>query len=322
MRGGPVAVLVQIGVWVLLASVVRIFPDNLSFATSVVVMALFAMSLDLILGYAGIISLGHAVFFGIGAYAAGWIALGGWHEPISGLLLAGAAAALAALGSGPLLLRFTGLPLIMATFVTGAILYEAANKTTTITGGDNGLTGFEFAPVLGLFRWSVFSQVEYLYALTCLCAAYNVSRRLVASPFGLALQGIRENAARMTLVGAPVRDHLLRIYAFSAFLAGLAGALATETTRFVSLGVFSVSTSIDVVVMLVLGGVSTLYGPIVGASVYMIVHHVASEWNPYHWMFIIGFMLLFVVRVGRGGIVGITANLAGRALWRSGGGHA
>ena len=317
--GGAFASIARIAAWLLLAAVVLIFPDNLSFATSVAVMALFAMSLDLVLGYAGIISLGHAVFFGIGAYAAGWIALGGWHEPISGLLLAGGAAALTALAIGPLLLRFTGLPLIMVTFVFGVILYEAANKATPITGGDNGLTGFEFAPVFGLFRWSVFSYVEYLYALTCLCAAYFLSRRIVASPFGLALQGIRENATRMNLVGAPVRNHLLCIYTYSAFLAGLAGALAAQTTRFVSLSVFSVDTSIDVVIMLVLGGVATLYGAILGAAVYMTVHHVASEWNPYHWMFIIGFLLLFVVRVGRGGLVGIATALVRRGMRRDGG---
>jgi len=316
MKGGPLA---QAAIWLLLALVVIVFPDNLSFATSVVVMALFAMSLDLILGYAGIISLGHAVFFGIGAYAAGWIALAGWHEPVSGLLLAGAAAALAALAIGPLLLRLTGLPLIMVSFVFGVILYEAANKATPITGGDNGLTGFAFAPVLGLFHWSVFSRVEYLYALSFLCLCYFVARRVVASPFGLALEGIRENATRMSLIGAPVHDHLLRIYAFSAFLAGLAGALGAETTRFVSLGVFSVGNSIDVVIMLVLGGVATLYGAIIGAAVYMIVHHVASEWNPYHWMFIIGFLLLVVVRVGRGGLVGIATALLRRWPHRAGG---
>jgi len=306
------ALIARAAIWLSLAAVVLIFPDELSFATAIVVMALFALSLDLLLGYAGIISMGHAVFFGIGAYAAGWLALAGWQEPLSALFLAALAAALAALAIGPLLLRFTGLPLIMVTFVLGVILYEAANKATAITGGDNGLTGFGFAPLFGVFRWSVFNRVEYLYALAFLCAAYHLTRRIVASPFGLALEGIRENATRMMLVGAPVRKHLLRVYVLSAFLAGLAGALGTVTTRFVSLSVFSINSSIDVVVMLVLGGVASLHGPIIGAAVYMIVHHLAAQWNPYHWMFVIGALLLLVVRIGRGGIVGIIAALAKR----------
>jgi branched-chain amino acid transport system permease protein len=298
--------------WLCLLAVYVLFPDRLSFATSIAVMALFAVSLDLILGFAGIISLGHAMFFGIGAYSAGWLALGGWTEPITGLIAAGLVAAVAAVLIGPFILRTMGLPLIMLTFVMGLILYEAANKATAITGGDNGLSSFTISPLFGVFKWSVYSKVEYLYALGCLFVVFCCARRLVASPFGLALKGIRDNPGRMAVIGASVRGHLLRIYVLSAFIAGVAGALSAQTTQFVSLDTLSSGTSINVIVMLVLGGIGTLYGAIVGTIVYMVVQHLASEWNPYNWMFVIGILLIAVVRLGRGGLLAIAALLSNR----------
>lgn len=304
--------------WLAALAVVFVFPSNLSLATSVAIMALFAVSLDLALGIAGIITLGHALYFGAGAYCAGWIAQAGWSEPISGMLAAACAAALLALACGPLVLRTQGLPLIMVTLVLGLVAFEAANKAGDLTGGDNGLTGIELAPVLGVFRWSVFAKVEYLYALACLFVLFQVAKRIVASPFGLALQGIRENPSRMALVGAPVRGHLLRAYVASAFMAGVAGALSAQTTKFVALGVLSVNTSVDVLVMLVLGGVGALYGALVGAIVYMVVHHFAAEWNPYHWMFIIGGLLVGVVRFGTGGLLGLARAALERARARRG----
>lgn len=304
--------------WLAALAVVFVFPSNLSLATSVAIMALFAVSLDLALGIAGIITLGHALYFGAGAYCAGWIAQAGWSEPISGMLAAACAAALLALACGPLVLRTQGLPLIMVTLVLGLVAFEAANKAGDLTGGDNGLTGIELAPVLGVFRWSVFAKVEYLYALACLFVLFQVAKRVVASPFGLALQGIRENPSRMALVGAPVRGHLLRAYVASAFMAGVAGALSAQTTKFVALGVLSVNTSVDVLVMLVLGGVGALYGALVGAIVYMVVHHFAAAWNPYHWMFIIGGLLVGVVRFGTGGLLGLARAALERARARRG----
>jgi branched-chain amino acid transport system permease protein len=304
--------------WLAALAVVFVFPSNLSLATSVAIMALFAVSLDLALGIAGIITLGHALYFGAGAYCAGWIAQAGWSEPISGMLAAACAAALLALACGPLVLRTQGLPLIMVTLVLGLVAFEAANKAGDLTGGDNGLTGIELAPVLGVFRWSVFAKVEYLYALVCLFVLFQIAKRIVASPFGLALQGIRENPSRMALVGAPVRGHLLRAYVASAFMAGVAGALSAQTTKFVALGVLSVNTSVDVLVMLVLGGVGALYGALVGAIVYMVVHHFAAEWNPYHWMFIIGGLLVGVVRFGTGGLLGLARAALERGRSRRG----
>ena len=301
--------LIEAVLWSAAFAVVVLLPSNLSIATSVAIMALFAVSLDLVLGFAGIITLGHALYFGVGAYAAGWIALAGWREPLSGLVLAALTAGAVAAVLAPLVLRVTGLPLIMVTLVLGLIAFEAANKAGDITGGDNGLTGIELDPILGLFHWSVFSKTEYLYALVCLFIVFRLAWRIVASPFGLALRGIRENATRMALIGAPVRRHLARAYVISACMAGIAGALSAQTTKFVSLGVLSINTSVDVLVMLVLGGVGTLYGALLGAVVYMTVHHFASEWNPYHWMFIIGALLVLVVRFVPGGLMGLTERL-------------
>ena len=308
---GPFPTL-EIVMWLLAIAVLVLFPSDLSLATSVAIMALFAVSLDLVLGFAGIVTLGHALYFGIGAYAAAWLALAGWTEPLSGLLLAGAGSALLAAILGPFILRSQGLPLIMVTLVVGLVFYEIANKATYWTGGDNGLGGYTLQPLLGLFKWSVFGKVEYVYALFCLFVLFQAAKRLTASPFGLALQGIRENPVRMALVGAPVRSHLVRVYLVSAFMAGIAGALSAQTTKIVGIEVLGVNTSVDVLVMLVLGGVGTLYGGIIGAVVYMVVHHLASTWNPYHWMFIIGFLLVIVVRAGHGGLVRIGAGLLGR----------
>jgi branched-chain amino acid transport system permease protein len=279
-------------------------------------MALFVVALDLALGFAGILSLGHALFFGTGAYLAAFISTGGWHEPITGALLAGLAAGLLALALGPLVVFYSGLAQIMVTLLLMLIVYEAANKATWLTGGDDGLGGIELDPLLGMFRWSVYGQTAYLYALVWLFVIFVLARRLIASPFGVALQGFRENRNRMLLIGAPVKWHLIRVYAISGFIAGIAGAVSAQTTKFVSLNSLSLNLSVDVLVMLVLGGVGRLYGALVGATVYTLVQHFAAEWNPYHWMFVIGGLLVFVVRFARGGILGVLESVYERARSR------
>ncbi len=302
----------EIAFWCVAVAVLFIFPNNLSLASSIAIMSLFAVSLDLVLGFAGIVTLGHALYFGAGAYSAAWIALAGWTDPLLGLVLAGLAAAVLSGFVGYVLLRLNGLPLIMVTLVVGLIGYEAANKATPWTGGDNGLSDLAVAPIFGIFKWSVYGKVEYVYTLAILFIGFQIAKRIVHSPFGLALRGIHENPVRMALLGAPVRMHLLKAYICSAFLAGVAGALTAHTTRFVGLDVLSMTTSVDVLVMLVLGGVGVLYGAITGASVYIVVHHFAAEWNPYHWMFIIGALLMAVVRFGKGGVVGAFKMLASK----------
>lgn len=290
-----------------------LFPQYLALGTTVLIMVILVLSFDLLLGFTGVLSLGHAVFFGLGAFTAGWLSLAGWTEPVSAVVVGGiASAALAAL-VGPFLLRLTGLPLMMVTLALGVLVFEAAHKATTITGGDDGLAGIQFAPILGVFDWGLGGATAYLYALAWLCVIFVLVKRVVASPFGVMLQGVRENAARMRLIGNRVLPHLTLAYVISAAVAGMAGALFTQANAFVGLGVLAVDTSIDVLVMLVLGGIGGLHGALVGAPVYMLLKHFSSQWNPFYWMLIIGVLLIVVVLMGRGGLLGMLIALMRRA---------
>lgn len=291
--------------WILALGAYFTFPEHLAVGTSVLVMAIFVLSFDLLLGFAGVLSFGHAVFFGLGAYTAGWLALAGWNEPITGVLVGAAAAALLAALLGPFILRLAGLPLLMVTLALGVLTFELAHKATAITGGDDGLSGIEIAPLFGMFRWGLGGQTRYLYALGWLLLVFWLLRRIVASPFGVALQGIRENPARMRLIGNPVLPHLTAAYVISAAIAGVAGALMTQTNAFVGLGVLALDTSVDVLVMLVLGGIGSLYGALIGTPVYMLLKHFTSQWSPFYWMFVIGTLLIAVVLAGRGGVLGL-----------------
>jgi branched-chain amino acid transport system permease protein len=302
--------------WLAALAVAFAFSGQLAFATSVLIAMMFALSLNLILGYGGVLTLGHGLLFGVGAYVAGLLALGGFREPIGVVVLAAAASALLAGILCPLIVRLSGLPLIMVTLSLAALGYEIANKATWLTHGDDGLQGFDYAPIFGIFHWSVFGPESYLYVLAWLFVLFVIVRVVIASPFGVALQGIRDNRGRMALLGAPVGQHLLIAYALSGFIAGAAGALATETTKFVGLDSLSVDRSIDVLLMTVLGGVGRMYGPLLGAPAYTIVHHFAAEWNPYHWMFVIGALLIVIVRFARGGIVGIAESIEQRFVRR------
>lgn len=289
-----------------------LFPDYRSFGTSVLIMAMLALSLGLALGFAGIISLGHAVYFGIGAYMAGRLALAGWTEPVTGLLIAGIAAGLVAAILGAAILRLSGLPLLMVTLALGVIAFEAANKATSITGGDDGLFGIQLSPLFGRFEWSIFGTVQYLYSLTWLLLVFLLVRRFVASPFGLSLEGIRENPLRMALLGTAVRRQLVITYAFSGLIAGIAGALSAQTTAFVGLQVLSVETSVDALIMVVLGGVGSIYGGLLGAPLYMAVKYFTQHWNPFYWMLVVGLLLIVTTLFARGGISALLSRLQAR----------
>lgn len=289
-----------------------IFPEYLALGTSVLVMIVFVLSLDLLLGFAGVLSFGHAVFFGLGAYVAGWLNLAGWSEPISAVLVSGLASAILALLLGPFILRLTGLPLLMVTLAVGVLVFEAAHKATGITGGDDGLSGIQFAPIFGVFEWGLGGKTAYVYTLCWLALVFFILKRMMSSPFGVALQGIRENAARMRLIGNPVLPHLTLAYAISAGVAGVAGAVFTQANAFVGLGVLALETSIDVLVMLVLGGLGGLHGALIGAPIYMLLKHLSSQWSPFYWMLVIGVLLISVVMLGRGGILGSASH-----AWKS-----
>jgi branched-chain amino acid transport system permease protein len=278
-------------------------PSYLSLASQIAITALFALSLDLILGYAGIVSLGHAAYFGFGAYAAGLLSKHYWNEPFSGLVVAGVAAGILGYLSSHLIVRFRHLALIMLTLGLGLLLLEAANSASAITGGADGLQGINTGAVLG-FKFDLYGRTAYAYSLAVLFVLFLVARRIIHSPFGLALRGIRENAVRMPAIGAPSLAHLRTVYTIAAVIAGVAGALLTQTTSTVSLEVLSFGRSADVLVILILGGAGRLYGGILGAIIYMVARDQFSGINPQYWYFWIGLLLVVVVMFLPNGILG------------------
>jgi branched-chain amino acid transport system permease protein len=302
----------EIAFWLATLLPFLLFPTYLTLASQIAIAALFAISLDLVLGYAGIVTLGHAMFFGIGAYAAGLISKAGWGEPLSGLVLSAAAAGLAGWAVSFIVVRVQHLALIMITLGLGLLTYELANSMTWLTGGTDGLRGVETWALLGVFDFDLWGYTAYGYALAALFVGFLLSRRIVSSSFGLALRGIRENVRRMPAIGSDYRAHLQKIYTISAALAGSAGALLTQTTDTVSLDTLSFQRSADVVVMLILGGTGRLYGGILGAIIFMLARDRLSGMNPQYWYFWIGLLLMVVVLVMPKGILGGLARLAGR----------
>ncbi len=287
-------------------------PLYLVLASQVAIAALFALSLDLIVGYSGLISLGHAAFFGFGAYAAGLISKAGWGEPISGLLLAGLAAMLLGYLTSFIVVRISHFALIMVTLGLCLLLFELANKAHDLTGGDDGLQGVRMWSIFGWFRFDLYGQTAYAYALVVLFVSFLILRRLINSPFGLSLRGIRENARRMPAIGAPNRRRLRTVYTISATFAGLAGGLLAQTTQFVALDALSFQRSAEVLVMLVLGGAGRLYGGLVGAIIFMVARDQLADMNPQYWYFWLGLLLIAVIIFLPNGILGGVAQLLSR----------
>ena len=296
-----------------------LFPDNLVLLTQIAITGLFCMSLDLILGYAGIVSLGHAAFFGMGAYAAGLLASHGWGEPLSGLLVAALVSAALGFVTSLLVLRGADLTRLMVTLGVAMMLFEVANKLTAITGGVDGLQGMEMQPIFGMFRFDMVGKTAYWYAVLVLFFLFWSARKLVHSPFGLSLKGIRLNVARMPALGAPVNARLAAVYTVGAAYAGVAGALMAQTTQFVALDVLSFNRSAELLLILVLGGSGSLYGALIGTIVFMSAHHVLSDMNPEYWQFWLGALLLVIVLFARDGVMGGLRKAAARIPMLSGG---
>ncbi len=295
---------IEIAFWLVAVAAFFAFPSYRVLGSQILITGLFAVTLDLILGYAGVVSLGHAAFFGVGAYAAGLLAAHGWGEPLSGLVVAGTAGAIAGFATGFLVVRGSDLARLMVTLGIGLMLYEAANQIPSITGGADGLSGVTMWKLFGVFPFDLTGSTGYAYSLGVLFLLFALARRIVNSPFGLSLRGVRENVRRMPAIGAPVRRRLVAIYTVSAAMAGVAGGLLAQTTQFVGLDVFGFPRSADLMIMLVLGGTGRLYGGLVGATVFMIAHHYLSDLNPVYWQFWLGLLLVTVVMFARGGILG------------------
>ena len=266
---------------------------------------LFALSLDLLIGFAGIVTLGHAAFFGVGAYAAGVMAANGWHEPLSEVLFAAIVAACVGFASGLIVLRTAGLTLLMQTLVVAALLQELANKWSSVTGGSDGLLGMKIDPIFGLYRFDLFGDTAYVYCLAVLFIGWLIARNIVYSSFGRSLTGIRENTNRMHAIGAPVDRRKIIIYTISAALAGVSGALIAQTTALVGLNTLALSKSGELIIMLVIGGIGRLYGAFIGVPLYMIAQDRFSQIDPIYWYFWIGLFMIFVVVFARGGVLGV-----------------
>jgi branched-chain amino acid transport system permease protein len=311
-RLGPL----EIAFWVAALATIWLLPGRHLILTETAIWGLFALSLDLILGYAGIISLGHAAFFGVGAYAAGLLARDEIIvEPALALLAAGLAAAALGFATSFLVLRGSDLTRLMVTLGVASLCYELANKLSRVTGGADGLQGITIAPLFGHFRFDLFGHTAYVYALGVLFLLTMLARRIVNSPFGLSLKAIKGNALRAAAVGIAVNWRLIAVYTLSAGYAGIAGALLAQTQAFASLSMLSIERSADALLILIIGGTGYLYGGLLGALIYRFLQDYLSDLTARYWQFWIGLVLVMIVMYGRiyGGV--IAALIIALTLW-------
>lgn len=306
--------------WVAAAATLFLWPERHLILNEIAIIGLFAVSLDLILGYAGIVSLGHAAFFGLGAYVAGLSAKHVTGDPLIGLVAAGLAGGILGFATSFLVLRGADLTRLMVTLGVALVLGEVANKMSWLTGGADGLQGIMMGPVLGLFEFDIFGTVAYAYSLSMLFVLFVVARLIVNSPFGLSLRSIRDNPLRARAIGIPVNRRLVAIYTVAAVYAGIAGGLLAQTTQFVSLDVLAFHRSADVMLVLVIGGVGYLYGGLIGAVIFKVLQDVLSAMTPQYWQFWIGLILVLLVLAGRERMMdrvqGLWRRLTGRSAKR------
>jgi len=276
-----------------------LLPGQALLLNEIAILGLFAISLDLILGYAGIVSLGHAAFFGFGAYGAALFAKNVMPDPLIGMAFAIVVSAALGAVTSVLILRGTDLTRLMVTLGVASILYELANKLDNITGGADGLQGVVMGPLLGRFEFDLYGRTAYAYTLVVLVVCLLIGRRLVHSPFGMSLQALRDNRLRATSIGLSVQARLVAVYTVAAAMAGAAGALLAQTSGFASLDLFDFHRSAEVMLVLVIGGTGYLYGGLFGALVFKLLHDLISTWTPQYWNFWLGLFLVVLVLVGR-----------------------
>jgi branched-chain amino acid transport system permease protein len=290
----------EIAFWVFAFATIWLFPGKYLIMKDTAILALFALSLDLILGYAGIISLGQAAFFGVAGYFSGLVAKYGIvNEPVVALVLSGLVAAALGFVTSFLVLRGSDLTRLMVTLGVALMLGELANHFSDVTGGADGLQGVDIAPIFGLFRFDMYGHTGYIYCLVVLFVCFLLARRIVYSPFGLSLRSLKGNPLRASAIGIPVDRRMVAIYTVSAGFAGLAGALLTQTSAFCSLDVFSFDRSADLLLVLIIGGTGYLYGGLIGAVIYKFLQDWIASLTPQYWQFWIGFVLVVIVLVGR-----------------------
>jgi len=306
--------------WLAAFATIYLLPGRHLILTETAIWGLFALSLDLILGYAGIISLGHTAFFGLGAYAAGLLAK---HEiivePSIALVCAGLLAAALGFATSFLVLRGSDLTRLMVTLGVALVCLELANRFAELTGGADGLQGVTMAPVFGAYRFDMFGHTAYVYTLAWLFVLFMLARRIVNSPFGLSLKAIKGNSLRSSAIGIAVNWRLVAVYTLSAGYAGIAGGLLAQTQAFASLSMLQTDRSADVLLILIIGGTGYLYGGLIGALIYRLLQDYLSDLTARYWQFWIGLLLVAIVIVGReriGGWVYFVEKQVARAFRR------
>ncbi len=287
-----------------------LFPDNLAFLTRVISIALLVLSLDLIVGYCGIASLGQGALYGAGAYAAGIACVHGITDPILLILIGAAAGAIMGLLMGAIMLRAHGLPQLVLSIAIVQLLHEAANKASSITGGSDGLSGMSPAPLFGLFEFDLWGRSAYLFGLGLLLIVLAVLRFVTRSPFGMVCRGLKEDPLRISALGIYAFPVLLKMFVISGAVAGTGGALAAIATQVVGLDSVSFEVSANALVMLVLGGIGHLYGALIGTVIFMALEHIVAAINPFHWMTLVGAVLIAIVLFAPRGLSGTLDELA------------
>jgi branched-chain amino acid transport system permease protein len=289
----------EVALWAVIWALPFALGQHAALINEIAILALFALSLDLILGYAGIVSLGHAAFFGIGAYGAALFAKHINPDPLLGLAVGVGLGALLGLITSPMIVRGTDLTRLMVTMGVALVLYELANKFDGLTGGADGLQGVVMGALFGRFEFDLGARVASFYSVAVLFVAFLLLRRIVHSPLGVSLQALRDNRLRMSALGMSVQGRLAAVYTLAAALAGASGALLAQTTGFASLDVFDFHRSADVMLALVIGGAGWLWGGLVGAIAFKVLHDLISAVTAQYWTFWIGLFLVVLMLVGR-----------------------
>lgn len=311
----PISRILRFEVVLILALILSyfLFQDSLAFLTHIIIYAILALSYSFIYGQAGIASMGHATLYGVASYAVAILASHQFNDPLVGLLIGAVAGTLTAWVTAWLFITTTRLTLAMLTIAVAQVFLEIANKAVWLTGGDDGFTNYEVKPLFGMFEFDMFGHTSYWYAAVILVLVYIVMERIVQSDFGLVARAIKADAGRLETLGGNARPHLMKVYCLSGAVAGIAGAINAQTAAVVSLDSLGFMVSINVLIMVVLGGTHRLYGAIVGATVFLGIQHFASNINPHHWLFVIGALLLIVMTVMPGGLIGLAKR------WRNAG---
>lgn len=307
----------EVAVWLVPVAAYFLLPERLSLLTEIAILGLFALSLDLILGYAGIVSLGHAAFFGVGAYTVAVMSAHGWGQPLLGLVAAAVLTTVLGFVTSFLVLRGRDLTRLMVTLGIALMLYELANEMRWLTGGADGMQGMAIEPVFGRFNFDLYGRTAYIYVMVVTFVLFFIARRLVKSPFGLSLRAAKSNRLRMIAIGAPVDRRLVAIYTIGAAYAGIAGGLLAEATQFVSLDVLGFERSAEALLVLIIGGAGTLYGAFVGAVVYKLMNVWLADITVQYWTFWLGLALVVLVLFARDGVLGFLSTIRRRVTSRN-----